>query len=77
MAHEDISEMKADVKQLVADMSEVTTALRGYNGQVGLCRQVEKNSKAIFRLTIIMAIIAVSIGGGTYGIIDLLLRIPK
>ena len=77
MAHEDISEMKADVKQLVADMSEVTTALKGYNGQVGLCRQVEKNTKAITKLVIVIVIIAVSIGGGTYGLIDLLLRIPK
>jgi len=53
---------------------EIHTTLVGVNGQGGLCRQVERNTKSINKLWIIVAVIAASIGGGGYGIIQALLQ---
>ena len=51
---------------------EMHAVLLGTNGHLGLCRQVERNSKAINKLWIAVVIIASSVGGGVYGIIELL-----
>lgn len=56
---------KTDHDRLV----EIHAVLLGTNGQGGVCRQVEKNTRNIFKLWISMLILAGSIGGGSYGII--------
>ena len=60
---------KTDHDRLV----EVHAALLGVNGQGGLNRQVEKNTKNIFKLWCAIIAIAVSIGGGVFGIIKTIL----
>ena len=50
---------------------EIHTVLLGTNGHLGLCQQVERNGKAINKLWIAVAVIASSVGGGIYGIIEL------
>ena len=51
---------------------EIHTVLLGTNGHLGLCQHVERNSKAINKLWIAVVIIASSVGGGIYGVIELL-----
>ena len=51
---------------------EIHTVLLGTDGHTGVAKQVERNTKAITKLWICTAIIASSIGGGAYGIIELL-----
>ena len=53
-------------------LTEMHTVLLGTNGHNGLCKLVERNTRAINKLWIAIAIIASSVGGGVYGIIDLL-----
>ena len=53
-------------------LTEVHTVLLGTNGHPGIAKQVERNTRAITRMWIAIAIIASSIGGGVYGIIELL-----
>ena len=53
-------------------ITEMHTVLLGTNGHIGLCKQVERNTKAINKLWVAIAIIASSVGGGVYGIIELL-----
>ena len=60
---------KTDHDRLV----EVHAALLGVNGQGGLNRQVEKNTKAIFKLWCAIIAIGVSIGGGVFGIVKVFL----
>jgi len=60
---------KTDHDRLV----EVHAALLGVNGQGGLVRQVEKNTKAIFKLWCAIIVIGVSIGGGVFGIVKVVL----
>ena len=48
---------------------EMHTVLLGANGQGGLARQVEKNTKAITKLWLAIVAITVSIGGGVFGIV--------
>jgi hypothetical protein len=52
---------------------EVHSTLLGTNGQGGLCRQVDKNTKAINKIWILLAIIIAAGGGGAWGIISKLL----
>ncbi len=52
-------------------LTEMHTVLLGTNGNPGLCRQVEHNTKSINKIWICMAIIASSVGGGIYGIVQL------
>lgn len=47
---------------------EVHSVLLGSNGQDGLCRQVARNTKAISRLWVILAIIVALSGGGGYAL---------
>lgn len=51
---------------------EIHTILLGANGQDSLCRKVEKNTKAIAKIWIIIAIILASLGGGGYGVLEIL-----
>jgi len=51
---------------------EIHTVLLGTNGHNGIANQVERNAKAITKIWICIAIIISSIGGGVYGIIELL-----
>ena len=60
---------------MAEDVVAVKTALKGYDGQVGLCKQVERNSKAIAKLWICIIILALSIGGGTFGLVKAVLAI--
>jgi len=53
-------------------LTEMHTVLLGTNGHPGVAKQVERNSKAITKIWISIAIIASSIGGGVYGVIEIL-----
>jgi hypothetical protein len=54
---------------------EMHAALMGTNGQGGLGRQVEKNTRSLFRLWIAVTVLAVSAGGGAYGLIELISKV--
>ncbi|MFA5276682.1 MAG: hypothetical protein WC417_07315 [Candidatus Omnitrophota bacterium] len=62
---------KSDHDRLV----EIHATLLGSNGQGGLCRQVEKNAQAIFRLWLAVIILAMSIGGGVFGVVKAVLAV--
>jgi len=51
---------------------QMHSVLLGVNGSPGLCKMVERNTRAITKLWIAVTIIATSIGGGVYGIIEIL-----
>ena len=51
---------------------EIHAVLLGTNGNPGVAHQVARNSKAIGKIWIAIAVLASTIGGGTYGIIELL-----
>ena len=53
-------------------ITEIHAVLLGANGHPGIAKQVERNSKAIAKIWICVAIIASSIGGGIYGVFELL-----
>jgi len=53
-------------------LTEIHAVLLGINGNPGLIKLVDRNTKAIQKLWILMAVILASIGGGVYGIIELL-----
>ena len=53
-------------------ITEMHAVLLGTNGHKGVAEQVCRNSKAIAKLWIAVAILASSVGGGIYGIIELL-----
>ena len=53
-------------------LTEIHAVLIGVNGNPGLCKLVERNTKAIQKLWIAFIIIATSLGGGVYGVIELL-----
>ena len=53
-------------------ITEIHAVLLGVNGHPGLCRLVDRNTRMINKLWIAIVIIATSIGGGVYGIIELL-----
>jgi len=53
-------------------IAEIHTVLLGTNGYNGVAKQVERNTKAITKLWIAIVIIASSMGGGIYGIIEIL-----
>ncbi len=54
-------------------LTEIHTVVLGTNGHPGLCKQVERNTKSINKLWIAISLIASSIGGGVYGVIQLLI----
>jgi hypothetical protein len=51
---------------------QMHAVLLGTDGSPGLCKMVERNTKAITKIWVAIAVIASSIGGGIYGIIELL-----
>uniref|UniRef100_A0A6M3ITD3 Uncharacterized protein n=1 Tax=viral metagenome TaxID=1070528 RepID=A0A6M3ITD3_9ZZZZ len=53
-------------------LTEVHTVLLGTNGHPGIAKQVERNTKAINKMWVCIAVIASSIGGGVYGIVEIL-----
>jgi len=53
-------------------LTEIHAVLLGVNGNPGLCKLVERNTKMINKLWVAVIIIATSIGGGVYGIVELL-----
>ena len=53
-------------------LTQIHAVLIGVNGNPGLVKLVDRNTKMINKLWIAIAIIATSIGGGVYGIIELL-----
>ena len=53
-------------------ITEIHAVLLGTDGHPGIAKQVERNTRAIIKLWICFAVIASSIGGGVYGIIELL-----
>ena len=69
----EIKQIQLDITEVRKDVAEIKVALKGYNGQTGLCQQVEKASANIKRLTIAVVIIASSLGGGVWGVTQLLL----
>ena len=60
--------------KVIKELTEIKQVLKGYNGNTGLCKQVECNTKMINKIWIAIAIIAASTGGGAYGIIQFILR---
>ena len=57
-------------KQMVEEMYNLLT---DFNGRPGLCTQVEKNTKQINKLWIMIAIIVAGGGGGGFAIIKTIL----
>ena len=53
-------------------LTEMHTVLLGTDGHPGIAKQVDRNTKAITKLWIAITIIASSVGGGVYGIIEIL-----
>jgi len=53
-------------------LTEVHTVLLGTNGHPGIAKQVERNARAITKIWVCIAVIMSSIGGGVYGIIEIL-----
>jgi len=53
-------------------ITEIHAVLLGVNGNPGLCKLVDRNTKMINKLWVAVIVIATSIGGGVYGIIELL-----
>jgi len=51
---------------------EIHAVLLGTNGNPGIAQQVQRNSKSISKLWIAIAVISSSVGGGVYGVIELL-----
>lgn len=70
-----LEEIHGKVTNTEAKVAAVEQALVGYNGQIGLCKQVENNTKQIARLWIVVSIILASTGGSAYGIIRLLMGV--
>ena len=64
----------ADLEQMAKDITEIKTTLKGYNGSQGLCDKVEANTKAINRLWLVITAMAVSLGGGIYGLVQAFIR---
>jgi len=53
-------------------LTEIHAAIIGINGNPGLIKLVDRNTRAIQKLWIAIIIITTSIGGGVYGIVELL-----
>ena len=55
-------------------ITEMHAVMLGTNGHLGLCKQVEYNTRAISRLWIVISVLGASIGGGVYGVLQALLQ---
>ena len=64
----------ADLDKMAQDITEIKVTLKGYNGSEGLCDKVEAHTKAINRLWLTVTAIAVSLGGGIYGVVQAFIR---
>ena len=53
-------------------LTEIHAVIIGVNGNPGLVKLVDRNTRAIQKLWVAVIIIATSMGGGVYGIIELL-----
>ena len=53
-------------------LTQIHAVLIGVNGNPGLVKLVDRNTRAIQKLWIAVIIITTSIGGGVYGIIELI-----
>ena len=53
-------------------LTQIHAVLLGVNGNPGLCKLVDRNTKMINKLWVAVIVIATSVGGGVYGIIELL-----
>lgn len=51
---------------------EIHAVLLGVDGHKGIAEQVYRNTKSITKLWIALIVLASSIGGGVYGIVELL-----
>lgn len=71
---ENLEKLQEKVDKMAYDISDIKVALKGYNGQEGLCKKVNQNSKSINKVYIYLAILAASTGGGAYGIIQTILN---
>jgi hypothetical protein len=60
--------MKTDHDKL----TEVHAAIIGLNGNPGLIKLVDRNTRSIQKLWVAVIVLATSVGGGVYGIIELL-----
>ncbi len=66
-------ELKDDSQEANEVLIQITTVLKGYNGNQGLCDKVDANCKSINKLWIAMAVMGASIGGSAYGIVKALI----
>ena len=53
-------------------LTQIHAVLLGVNGNPGLRKLVDRNTRMINRLWVAIIVIAISVGGGAYGIIELL-----
>uniref|UniRef100_A0A6H1ZT39 Uncharacterized protein n=1 Tax=viral metagenome TaxID=1070528 RepID=A0A6H1ZT39_9ZZZZ len=53
-------------------LTQIHAVLIGVNGNPGLVKLVDRNTRSIQKLWLAIIIIATSIGGGVYGIIEIL-----
>ena len=53
-------------------LTQIHAVLLGVNGNPGLAKLVDRNTKMINKLWIAVTILATSVGGGVYGIINML-----
>lgn len=61
------------IDKVVSDIGEIKVLLKGYNGQEGLCKQVENQGRHIQKLWVVIAILGASFGGGGAAIIRAIL----
>lgn len=73
MTNEELQEINKILQTIHADVSAIKQELKGYDGNEGLCEQVKQHGKAINKIWIAIAILMASIGGNTYGLIQVLL----
>lgn len=57
------------LENMSTDIAEIKVVLKGYDGDEGLVKKVENNTKQIAKLWIAIAAIIASTGGGTIAII--------
>ena len=69
-----MSKIEDDVQEIKGDIREIKQVLKGYDGQTGLCQVVERHTKEINKLWIVLLVLVATLGGGGYGIVKLLLK---
>ena len=70
----DLDKIEEKLLAIQEDVAIIRTLLKGYNGSEGLCDKVEAHTKAINRLWLTVTAIAVSLGGGIYGVVQAFIR---